>query len=155
MTLLLLALGCFNVPGLGGQAGEEITDTATVDGDSANEGGNDTSDPEDDGLLLDLGDHEGTVFVEFSDSSGVIGSCTGTAELDVDPDGEVDGSASCAGDEDLDLSIGGTLEGGTILASTGTWTWVGSLEDDTFVGTWTGPDLDGVTHDGRFEFSAD
>lgn len=154
MTVLLSLLGCAAVPWNGGQAGEEISDTSIPGSVDSEPDDADTGSAED-GLHLDLGDYEGTVEIDFSQEDEDLGSCSGSASLDVDGDGNLTGSATCLGDIDQELSIGGTVEGGTVASTDGSWDWTGSLEDGAFVGTWQGPDLGGVTHTGRFEFLDD
>ncbi|HJN76319.1 MAG TPA: hypothetical protein QGF58_20485 [Myxococcota bacterium] len=158
MSLALLSLACFGVPGLGGQAGEELTDTATPDADSGNVEDSDTGEDSEANDELTAGTYGGMVMVDLYDGSEQIDSCSGSANVDIEDSGSLSGMASCdwdSGGEPLSLSIEGSTDGGTIFTVDSSWDWTGTVEDNTLVGTWEGVDNSGLDHVGRFEIDAD
>ena len=157
MSLALLSLACFGVPGLGGQAGEELTDTGTpdADSDSVEDSGNDSDSEANDELAA--GAYGGMVMVDLFDGSEQIDSCSGSANVDIEDSGSLSGMAACEWDgsgETLALSIDGSTDGGTIFTADSSWDWTGTVEDETLVGTWEGADSTGLDHVGRFEIDA-
>ncbi len=161
--LSLLLPACGLVPGMGGQEGEDLSDSGIADSgtgtDSGSDSGSDDTDEVDSGDTAYEPPFTGPFILDAMDGSANADRCTGTIELAIDGSA-LTGSGTCTFAGALATSfpdgVGVTVEGTVagdgavsglvqfVTGASGELAWTGTATSSIIVGSFGG-DLDGTT----------